>query len=329
MSTCINNGNIYILFDEQGISITNTKPQLALYLPNIELFDYCFNGNRKNKSKALSFYNDFISKELIGKLQHILSSSVLTQNILQHPKKEIQLNNQVLDTLKRFVELINFISTIHKDKNSFLDKWKDISDFIAILTNFKDIRHTCVDLRPRTEETNIQENQLEGKIVFIYSDATFSFKNHGKFIGMGITCKSCSNLHSRTSIQIFGSSLVQVSYPTNDYVDERGMFVILNEKQEDNIGIGEIISFRDLIARDANSYHLVGICSLDKTEQLTNSLFLFRTSSTTSRIRDHSNHPDSCFVLMMSLPMSNSLGQKFLQSTPWNITERKLSSLLL
>ena len=81
-------------------------------------------------------------------------------------------------------------------------------------------------------------------------------------------------------------------------------FVILNQKE--NTGIGEIISFGDLIIRKANSYYLVGICSLDKTEQ-PNSLFLFSTHSSTSRIRHLSNDSTICFVSMISLPMSDTI----------------------
>ena len=328
MSTCINNGNISILFDENGISITNTASRVIQLNKNpFDLLSKMIMSNGKcwwktKRNKVLCFYNEFIRNgELIRMVNCVLSSSVSTQNILQQLE-----NNQGLKRLERFMELINFISTFHKDENAFLDKWKNISDFITKMRKFNDIHHSSVDLRPLKEETYIQENHCSGKIVFIYSDSTFSFKQQqDKFIGIGITCKSCNNSPSLTSIHVFGSSLVQVVYPTNDYVDERGMFVILNKNQEENIGIGEIIAFGDLITREANSYQIVGICSLDKKE-----LFLCQTSSITSRILGyHSNHSDNCFVLMISLPMSDSLVHLFLQSTLWHTITKKKSSLLL
>ena len=207
-------------------------------------------------------------------VKYILSSSVLTLSILEYPKEEIELNNQVLERLKRFMSLVDFISKYHKDKNDFLGKWKHLFNIISIVENSKDIdhqNHICVDLYPGTEEGDfkIRENQWFGSIVFIDSTSKFSFEKKDKCIGLGITNKKpCpfSDLHSTIPISIFGSSLVQVVYPRNyNCVDERGMFVILNKNQEENSGIGEIISFGDLISREPNSYHLVGICSLDKT----------------------------------------------------------------
>ena len=123
-------------------------------------------------------------------------------------------------------------------------------------------------------------------------------------LGSELQIKPCTLNDSSIPINIFGNSLVQVVYPTNDYVDERGMFVILNKKKEENKGIGEIISFEDLSTREENSYHLVGICSLDKTEQ-PYSLFLFSTLTHASRIRKPSNDLTICFVRMVSLPMSD------------------------
>ena len=337
MSSCIYN-DIYILFRENGI-INNSALDIYLggslqldpsyfWLSEIDKTPRNVMYGFTKRSTVVSLYNEFIeSGELVEMFRHILSSSVLIQNILQYSEYVIEVNNKVLEGFKILVKLINFISTFHKDKNAFLDRWKDISDFITILTNFDEI-HACIDLHPR-KETNILENQCYGKIVFIYSDSTFSFKKQDTYIGIGITNKSCSNSRSQTSIHIFGSSLVQVVYPTNNYVDERGMFVILNKNQEENTGIGEIISFRDLITREVGSYHLVGICSLDKTEQPNPSLHLCRNSSITSRIRDHSNHSDNCFVLMISLPMSDPLIHLFLQSTPWNITKKGYKAYLL
>ena len=323
----INNRNICILHDENGTSILNTKNAKLNIEELLEKTRKSLGNQEWRITQIIDIYNSLIeSSELTQMVQYILSSSVLTSNILNHPKEEIELNNQVLERLKRFMSLIDLIATYHKNKNDFLGKWKPIFDIITILTSFKDIyyltstTHICVDLYPRTEEADIfiRENQCFGSIVFINSNSKFSFKQEEKSIGFGITNRQAcafSGPQSRIPINIFGSSLVQVVYPSNDCVDERGMFVILNKDQEENTGIGEIISFGDLITRGANSYHLIGICSLDKTEQPT-SLFLFSISSHTSRIRHPSDHIRICFVSMISLPMNNSLVHLLLQSTP-------------
>ena len=327
-TTCINNGNISILFDENGIRIINTSKSVQLNMDSIPQKEKDWSNEEEWQIiRILEIYNTVIeNKDLICLLQYILSSSILTQNILQHPK-EIELNNHVLDQLKRFMTLVNFISTYHKDKNGFLGQWKIIFDIITEMTT--DIYHAslssfCIDLHPRIEETDacIQENQHFGTIVFIDSDAKFSTKKSDEFIGIGVTNKSCSfsSTQSKIPINVFGSSLVRVVYPTNNYVDERGMFVILNKNQEENTGIGEIISFGDLINREANSFHLIGICSLDKTEQ-PNSLFLYSTSSNTPQIRIR--HPSSdtiiCSVLMIFLPLRDSLVNLFLHSAPFEL----------
>ena len=286
-------------------------------------------------SEIVEIYNSLIeSAELEQMLRYMLSSSsVFTLNILKHPKEEIELNNQVLHRLNRFMSLVEFISKYHKDKNDFLDKWKHIFDIIKILTSFKDVYHTsithiCVDLFPKADIHIDQERECFGSIVFIDSNSKYSFEKPEKFIGLGIINKSCtfSGSHS-VPIHIFGNSLVQVIYPSNDCVDERGMFVILNKDKEENTGIGEIISFGDLTTRKANSYHLVGICPLDKIEQ-PNSFFLFSTSSGKSRIRYPSNDSNICFVLMISLPISDSLVDLLLPSSPFGLKQKIFFAVL-
>ena len=331
--------NMCILSDEHGTCIFNSKEAQL----NVDLLQICTGTSLANQelnlTQSLKSYNSFLkSSELVQMVQYILSSSVLTLNILKHPKEEIELNNQVLEQLERFISLVDFISIYHKNKKDFLIKWKHIFDIITLLTNFKDFDHTstnhiCVDLYPRTEEENIYVRQYQcfGSIVFIDSNSKFSFKKKEKFIGLGIICEqSCRFSDSNSSIPInfFGNSLVRVVYPSNDFVDERGMFVILNKNHEEYPGIGEIISFGDLITREANSYHLVGICSLDKTEQ-PNSLLLFSTPSHTSRMRHPSNDSKICFVSMISLPMSESLQCLLAKSTPLDFNKKKLAFRLL
>ena len=324
----ITNRNICILLNlENGTCIFNSENVKLNIEELLRNTSYSLGNQQDWKiSQIRDIYNDLIeSSELIQMVQYILSSNVLTLNILKHPKEEIELNNQVLHRLERFMSLVHFISKYHKNKNDFLGKWKNIFDIITKLASFKDNYHsTChisvdLNMKPEEEDLFIQENQYFGSIVFIDSNSKFSFKGDDKSIGFGITNgQSCglSGSHSRIPINIFGSSLVRVVYPSNENVDERGMFVILNKHQNEHPGIGEIISFEELITRKANSYHLVGICSLDKTEQPNPSLFLFSTSSLTSRITHPADHIRICFVLMISLPMSDSLVHLLLQSTP-------------
>ena len=333
----INNDDICILHNENGTRIFNNANHAQLendLIYNVgKCLDYCSHYCPQERKllfieESISIYNRLIeSSEIIQMIQYILPSSVLTLNILNHPKEEIELNNQIVERLKRFKSLVEFISEYHKHKNDFSGQWKNILDIITILTNFKEnidhtsTTHLCVDLYPRTEERDfeIQENQYFGSIVFIDSNSRFSFRKKESFIGIGITNKNSSSFsesHSSIPIHVFGNCLVRVVYPRHDCVDERGMFVILNKNQEENTGIGEIISFEDLIHREANSYHLVGICSLDKTEQPNSSLYLFSPFSHTSRITHPSNDYGTCFVLMISLPMSYSLVQMLLQNTP-------------
>ena len=343
----VNNDDISILHEENGTRIFNNSNDVQLGIDSIWNMDNYwqrwklteinyFSGGSLAEApqieRIIYIYNKLIeSSEIIQMVQYILSSSVLTLNILNLPKEQIKLNNQVVERLKRFKSLVEFISKYHKDKNGFLIKWKNILDIITILTSFQEkIDHAfkiqlCVDLKPRTEERDfeIQENQYFGSIVFIDSNSRFSFSKKESFIGIGITNKSSSfsESHSSIPIHVFGNCLVRVVYPRHDCVDERGMFVILNKNQNENTGIGEIISFGDLIHREANSYHLVGICSLDKTEQPNSSLFLFSTSSHTSRITHPSNDFNICFVSMISLPLSYSLVQMLLQNTPLAVYE--------
>ena len=333
LSISIDDDDICILHNENGTRIFKNSNQLidSMWNTGQSLDDHHQQWKLTQIEHILDTYNSLIKNSDIMKMvQYILSSSsALTLNILKHSKEEIELNNQLVERLKIFMSMIEFISQYHKDKNDFLRKWKNILDIITFLADFKENtskKQVCEDLYPRTEEGDfkIQENQCFGSIVFIHSNSTFSFKKQENCIGLGITNKKCfssSESHSSIPIHVVGSSLVRVVYPSNDRVDERGMFVILNKNQEENTGIGEIISFGDLATRETNSYHLVGVCSLDKTDH-SNSLFLFSTSSHTSRITHPSNDFGICFVLMLSLPPSYSLLQMLLQNTPSAVSKK-------
>ena len=70
--------------------------------------------------KIIDTYNRLIEKpEIMEMVQYILSSSNLTLNILNLPKEQIELNNQVVERLKRFKSLVEFISEYHKHRNDF------------------------------------------------------------------------------------------------------------------------------------------------------------------------------------------------------------------
>ena len=185
----ITNRNICILHNvENGTCIFNSE---NVKLNIEELLTNTSNslGNQQDWkiTQTRHIYNGLIeSSKLTQMVAYILSSSVLTLNILKHPKEEIELNNQVLHRLERFMSLVHFISKYHNNKNDFLGKWNPIFDIFTKLTSFKDNYHsTChisVDLNMRTEEEDlfIQENQYFGSIVFIDSNSTFSFKENEK-----------------------------------------------------------------------------------------------------------------------------------------------------
>ena len=184
----VNNGNICILHNKIGTSIFNSKNvKLDIKVLLDKTRKYLGNQHEWKLTQIKDIYNGLLEgSELIQMIQYILSSSVLTLNTLNHPKEEIELNNQVLEGLERFMALVKLIATYHKDENDFLGKWKPIFDIISLLTNFKDINHStiyiCVDLYPKAEEayTLNKENQCFGSIVFIDLNTKFSFKKKRK-----------------------------------------------------------------------------------------------------------------------------------------------------
>ena len=159
----INDRKVCILHNENGTRIFNIFRTVQLDVEELMRKTKKSLGNQKEwqLTQITDIYNDLIeNSELVLMVQYILSSSVLTLNILNHTKEEIELNNQALHRLERFISLVDLISSYHKDKNAFLGKWKFFFDIATILINFKNIyhlnrHHICMDLYPRNEEREI------------------------------------------------------------------------------------------------------------------------------------------------------------------------------
>ena len=149
----INNDDICILHNENGTrnpnyvqlnfdSIRNTENSLD----NHQEWKLTRNENSFERvikflqiQDILDIYNRLIeNSEIIQMLQYILSSSVLTLNTLNQPKEEIELNNQIVERLKRFKSLVEFISKYHKHKNDFSGQWKNILNIITMVISFKE-----------------------------------------------------------------------------------------------------------------------------------------------------------------------------------------------
>ena len=105
--------------------------------------------------------------------------------------------------------------------------------------------------------------------------------------------------------------MVQVFLPSNQRtIDERGMFVVISsDSSREEEGVGEIISFCELITRNANSYHLVGVCNLNKL-----SLVLYSDHMGKEKISfpiDENVKDPICFVSITLFSMSDSLLDMF------------------
>ena len=276
-------------------------------------------------------------KELV---EFILSSGVLLFQFITLPEEHLQNIKRVLNQLEIFRQIVFVVSETQGDKSQLLKNWSQLFKIFNFLIHFENVysnsnSHLSMNLKEKHfDETMKKENQKEeeehygrGRIVFVDSDKKFSFHKTDESISMGIICGALETPNNTFSINIFGSCLVQVFTPKQiQSVDERGMFVILNknineETNKQNTGIGEIISFGSMSERESNSYDLVGICALDKSSSESTSLFLFSQYDEENKERIHfpihnesDNEEETCFVLMISLPMSRSLLDLFTQT---------------
>ena len=262
-----------------------------------------------------------------------LSSGALLFQFLNLPKEHVMNIEKSLKQLETFIQIVYKVSEKQEDKYQFLRNWYHVFKIFNMLTNFKLSSNSNSHLS--TNFKALDGNQDEqyfspGKIVFVDSYKQFSFQKTDQSISVGIICGS-QNSKNIFPICIFGSCLVRVFVPKQiQSIDERGMFVILNKNisnsNKENIGIGEIISFGEMIIRESNSYEIAGICALGKLgASESKSLYLYSSfSENTESIPfpiTNEVYGEICFVLMVSLPMSKFLLNLFvptlgIKSTP-------------
>ena len=234
-------------------------------------------------------------------LKNSLASNILTSHLLTH-LSNTQNKHKLLGEL-----VVNFVDKLSVNQIHSIKKFQ-IFDIFEFLVNYQFIWHNSnsnthfgVYLSPKKTNSN-------GLIVFIEPDLTFSFTPSDEVFTIGVICESDET--DESLISIIGSTLVQVFLPSNQRtIDERGMFVVISsDSSREAEGVGEIISFGELITRKANSYHLVGVCNLNKL-----SLVLFSDHMGKERISfpiDENVKDPICFVSLTLFSMSDSLLQQ-------------------
>ena len=275
--------------------------------------------------------NTFDVRDNINCFKALFSSVLITSPFLQHLKEELDdIDNLVLllnDEMVRFT-----LKEIFRTK--FLSfNWNRMCFWFKVL-NLKYIHdhkinaHISMNLQTTNKNKNFEKL---GSIVFIDSEWKYSYlnkNNENPPFSIGIICEENEETihlhHERnddknddvTSISIFGCTLVRVFVPTKyKSIDKRGMFVIVNSHctEEDNIGVGEIISFGDLHLRDSDSYHIVGCCTLDDFSNII--LCSCEEENTLIPFPLHDNffvRDNICFVSMVSLPMTKIFLNNFI-----------------
>ena len=326
------------------------------YQPELSPFNSCEKRNLKSLSASpFKIYEMCTEQGNLKKLvEFILSSGVLLFQFITLPEEHSQNIKRVLNQLKIFRQIVFVVSEAQEDNSHFLKNWSQLFKIFNFLIDFEHDysnpnSHLSMNLI-HFDETMKKENKKEeeehygrGRIVFVDSDKKFSFHKTDESISMGIICGALETPNNTFSINIFGSCLVQVFTPKQiQSVDERGMFVILNKNMDEEkkaIGMGEIISFGSMSERECNSYDLVGICALDKSSSDSTSLFLYSQYDEENKERIHfpihnesDNKEESCFVLMISLPMSRSLLDLFIPTlgiqTIENLTPKPISNII-
>ena len=252
-------------------------------------------------------------------LELIFSSGILSYHFYDHySNQEIKEIDNAIHRLDNFMLYLNTYADKLQIKLKFSTFWDACSKLISIFILVKNFKYICQFPSEKTEfciHLNSKEtkNAPFGSIVFINSDMSFSFHDIGNTISMGIINEKYIANNNQTSISIFGSSFVRVFIPKKyETIDKRGMFVIINideEKSDSNIGVGEIISFGDLLLRNSDSFQLVGYCAIDLIE---NSLFLYSCSEKKPipfpiDKNLFTNENDVCFVTMISIPKNKAL----------------------
>ena len=316
----------------------NDNIHSSAYQPVLSPFNSCEKRNLNSLGVSpLEIYSACIAQGNLKKLvEFILSSGVLLFQFITLPEEHLWDIKRVLNQLEIFRQIVYVVSEAQGDKSQFLQNWSQLFKIFNFLVYFKHLysnsnSHLSMNLKEKHfDKTMKKENKKEeeehygpGRIVFVDSDKKFSFHKTDESISMGIICGALETPNNTFSINIFGSCLVQVFTPKQiQSVDERGMFVILNKninEETNKQNIGEIISFGSMSERECNSYDLVGICALDKSSSDSTSLFLYSQYDEENKERIHfpihnesENEEESCFVLMISLPMSASLLDLFI-----------------
>ena len=321
------------------------------YQPELSPFNSCDKRNLNSLSLTPFKIYEMCTKQgnLKEMLEFILSSGVLLFRFITLPLEHLQNIKRVLNQLEIFRQIVFIVSEAQGDNSQFLQNWSQLFKIFNFLIHFKHLysnSNLLMNLQENHFGETMKENNKEegeyygrGRIVFVDSDKKFSFHKTDESISMGIICGALETPNNTFSINIFGSCLVQVFTPKQiQSVDERGMFVILNknineETNKQNIGIGEIISFGSMSERESNSYDLAGICALDKSSSDSTSLFLYSQYDEENKERIHfpiqnesDNEKESCFVLMISLPMSRSLLDLFIPTLGIQTIENSISS---
>ena len=253
------------------------------------------------------------TQQIFKFLKKSLSSNILTSHLLNH------LSDTTRKLLMEFVDFVDKLpeNQIHSIKRfTIFDVFGFLINFRFIYHNYNFNTHFGVFLSPRKTNSN-------GLIVFIDKNLKFSFTPSDEVftdytVGV-IWAADNSDETDESLISIFGSTLVQVFLPSNQTtIDERGMFVVISsDSSREAEGVGEIISFGELITRKANSYHLVGVCNFDKL-----SLVLYSDHMSKERISfpiDENVKDPICFVSITLFSMSDSLLEMFVTQMASNL----------
>ena len=246
-------------------------------------------------------------------LKNSLSSNILTSHLLTHSSDTQNKHKLLREFIAKFVYKLS-VNQIHSIKRfRIFDIFEFLINFQFIWHNSNSNTHFGVYLSPKKRKSI-------GLIVFIESDLTFSFTPSDEVFTIGVICESDNSDETDESlISTFGSTLVQVFLPSNQRtIDERGMFVVISsDSSRETEGVGEIISFGELITRKANSLHLVGVCNLNKL-----SLVLYSDHMGKERISfpiDENVKDPICFVSITLFSMSDSLLDLFVAQLTTNL----------
>ena len=273
--------------------------------------------NVPTNQTSFTFHN-----EQAEMLKYYLSTNILTLHLLHHSSRVH--DNQILHKLSE--GLLGFIENLSLNQIHFIKKMQ-IFDTLIFLINYKYICHNSnsnsnYSAHLISKESDSRSNNI-GSIVYIDEDLKYSFSKVKKPIAFGVMYQNL--------ISILGSTLVQVFLPKKyQSIDKRGMFVILTSNSE---GVGKIISFEDLIARNADSYHLVGVCNLEKSFSNSNvpeNILLYSDHLGIERISfpiGYKRQDTICFVSITLLSMSDLLLDIFISELVNNSSQEHISRL--